>query len=106
MNNFRILRWGDYPGLPGWVQWNYKIPVRGRQEGQREERRCDDKESPTDAITGFEEPELIMGNDLFNKQKISKGRQRVRDALDIGGTLLALTSSSLGIALAIHNLKG
>lgn len=45
-------------------------------------------------------------NDLFNKQKISKGRQRVRDALDIGGTLLALTSSSLGIALAIHNLKG
>ena len=57
VNNFRILRWGDYPGLPGWVQWNYKIPIRGRQEGQREERRCDDKESPTDAITGFEEPE-------------------------------------------------
>lgn len=57
VNNFRILRWGDYPGLPGWVQWNYKIPIRGRQEGQREERRCDDKESPTDAITGFEEPD-------------------------------------------------
>ena len=60
VNNFRILRWGDYPGLPGWVQWNYKIPIRGRQEGQREERRCDDKKSPTDAITGFEEPDRAM----------------------------------------------
>lgn len=45
-------------------------------------------------------------NDLFNKPKISKGRERVRAALEIGGTLMALTSSALGIALSINRLKG
>ena len=37
-----------------------RVLIRGRQEGQSEERRCDDKESPTDAITGFEEPDGAM----------------------------------------------
>ena len=38
--------------------------------------------------------------------KISKGRQITRDILDLGGTVLALGSSSLGIALAIKELRG
>ena len=53
--NFRILRWGDYLGLSGWDQWNHKILIRGRQEGQSQRRRYDDKQSQSDAIAGFEE---------------------------------------------------
>lgn len=45
-------------------------------------------------------------NDLFNKPQVSKGRQYVRDALDIGGMVMAVGSSALGIALAIRKLKG
>ena len=44
---------------------------------------------------------------LFNKkEKISKGRRYVEDALEIGGTVLGVGSSALGIALAIKELKG
>ena len=64
VNNFRILRWGDYPGLSGWAQSNYKILLRGRQEGQGQERRCDEKESLTDAIAGFEEPDGAMSQGM------------------------------------------
>lgn len=48
-------------------------------------------------------------NDLFGKTekaKISKGRQFARDALEVGGSVLAVGSSALGIALAIKELKG
>lgn len=44
---------------------------------------------------------------LFNKkEKISKGQRYVEDALEIGGTVLGVGSSALGIALAIKELKG
>ena len=44
---------------------------------------------------------------LFNKkEKISKGLRYVEDALEIGGTVLGVGSSALGIALAIKELKG
>ena len=48
-------------------------------------------------------------NDLFGKTetaKISKGRQYTRDTLEIAGSVLAIGSSALGIALAIKELKG
>lgn len=48
-------------------------------------------------------------NDLFGKDiqpKISKGRQYVRDTLDIGAGVLGLGSTALGIALAIKELRG
>ena len=48
-------------------------------------------------------------NDLFGKTesaKISKGRNFVRTTLDVAGTVLVLGSSSLGIALAIKELRG
>lgn len=35
-----ILRWGDFPGLSKQVQCDHRVPIRRRQEGQREERRC------------------------------------------------------------------
>lgn len=45
-------------------------------------------------------------NDVFNPQKVSKGRERVSKTLETAGTVLAVTSSALGIALAIKELKG
>lgn len=48
-------------------------------------------------------------NDLFGKEeqaKISKGREITRNTLDVAGSVLAIGSSALGIALAIKELKG
>lgn len=36
----KILSWGEYPGSPRWAQWQHKVLLRGRQEGQREVWRC------------------------------------------------------------------
>lgn len=46
-------------------------------------------------------------NDLFGKEKatVSKGREFARNALEIGGGILTVGSSALGIALAIKELK-
>lgn len=48
-------------------------------------------------------------NDLFGKETkpaISKGREYIRNTLDVAGSVLAIGSSSLSIALAIRALKG
>ena len=41
----RILRWGDYLGLSGWTQCNYKNPISKwwRQKSQNQRRKCDDR---------------------------------------------------------------
>ena len=45
-------------------------------------------------------------NDAFNAKKISRGRQFATDLIDVSGSVLAITSSALGIALAIKDLRG
>lgn len=35
----RILRWGDYPGLPRWTQCNHKSPCKRVSRGRFDERR-------------------------------------------------------------------
>lgn len=45
-------------------------------------------------------------NDMFAPQKTNKGRETVNKILDNAGSALAVTSSALGIALAIKELKG
>jgi hypothetical protein len=48
-------------------------------------------------------------NDLFGEPaqvQVSKGRKFAQDALEVGGTVLAVGSSALGIALAIKELRG
>ena len=48
-------------------------------------------------------------NDLFGKETkpaVSKGRQYLRETLDIAGGVLAVGASALSIALAIKELKG
>lgn len=45
-------------------------------------------------------------NDMFNTQSVSKGQQFVDKILSTSGTALAITSSALGVALAIKELRG
>jgi hypothetical protein len=45
-------------------------------------------------------------SDMFSPQKESKGRKYVDSILGAAGTTLAITSSALGIALAIKELRG
>ena len=46
-------------------------------------------------------------NDMFAPpEAVSKGKQYVSDILDVGGSVLAIGGSALGIALAIKELRG
>lgn len=45
-------------------------------------------------------------DDMFNPKKVYSGREAVSDTLEIAGSVLAISSSALGIALAIKELKG
>lgn len=45
-------------------------------------------------------------NDMFAPQRQSRGREFTKNVLENAGTALAVTSSALGIALAIKELKG
>lgn len=45
-------------------------------------------------------------NDMFAPQKSTKGREYVSQTLEVAGSVLAIGSSALGIALAIKQLKG
>lgn len=45
-------------------------------------------------------------DDLFNPKETSKGRQYLSRILETTGSVLALTGSSLSIALAIRELRG
>lgn len=45
-------------------------------------------------------------NDIFNPPQVSKGREYAGKVLESAGTALAITSSALGVALAIKELRG
>lgn len=45
-------------------------------------------------------------NDMFAPQKSTKGREYASKTLEVAGSVLAIGSSALGIALAIKELKG
>lgn len=45
-------------------------------------------------------------NDMFNPQTTSRGREHASQVLETAGTVLAIGSSALGIALAIKELRG
>ena len=45
-------------------------------------------------------------NDMFAPQRSTKGREFVSKTLEVGGSVLAIGSSALGIALAIKELRG
>lgn len=45
-------------------------------------------------------------NDMFAPQRVSRGREFAKSALDTAGTVLTVGSSALAIALAIKELRG
>lgn len=45
-------------------------------------------------------------NEMFAPRKVSKGREFLNKTLEIGGGMLSIASSALGLALAIQELKG
>jgi hypothetical protein len=45
-------------------------------------------------------------NDMFAPQKTSRGREYASQVLETSGTVLAISSSALGIALAVKELRG
>lgn len=45
-------------------------------------------------------------NDMFNPPRVSKGKEYVGKVLDNAGNALAITSTALGVALAIKELRG
>ena len=45
-------------------------------------------------------------NDLFAPQNTSRGQEYISKTLETAGSVLAITSSAIGIALAIKELKG
>ena len=45
-------------------------------------------------------------NDVFNEKKVSRGREFASSVLSTTGSVLAITSSALSIALAIKELRG
>lgn len=45
-------------------------------------------------------------NDMFAPQNTSRGREYASQVLETAGTVLAISSSALGIALAIKELRG
>lgn len=45
-------------------------------------------------------------NDMFAPANVSRGQERVSQILDVAGTVLGVTSSAIGIALAIQQLRG
>lgn len=44
-------------------------------------------------------------DDMFNESTVNRGRERLRTILEVGTASLGVASSSLGIALAIKQLK-
>lgn len=45
-------------------------------------------------------------NDMFNPPQVSKGKEYASKILETAGSVLAVTSSALGVALAIQQLTG
>lgn len=45
-------------------------------------------------------------NDVFNPPQVSKGREFASNVLENAGSVLAVTGSALGVALAIKELRG
>lgn len=44
-------------------------------------------------------------NDIYNPQKVSRGHEYLNKTLDIAGSVLTITGSALGIALAVKELR-
>ena len=77
--------------------------IRNRQKPKMDLSNMSDKELRDQINRAMLERQY---NDMFSPQKVSKGREYANNILETAGTVLAIGSSALGIALAVKELKG
>lgn len=90
-------------GLTNKLQNANNNSIRNKQKNRMDLSNMTDKEMREKINRELLERQY---NDVFNPQTVSKGRARVGQILETSGTVLAVTSSALGIALAIKDLRG
>ena len=77
--------------------------IKNSKRKQMDLSQMSDKELRDQINRAFLEKQY---NDLFNPPQVSKGREYAGKVLESAGTALAITSSALGVALAIKELRG
>lgn len=79
------------------------IGIRNKSNKPMDLSKMSDKELRDQINRAFLEKQY---NDMFNQPQVSKGREHAGKVLETAGSVLAVTSSALGIALAIKELRG
>lgn len=77
--------------------------IRNKPKNSLDLSKMSDKELRDQINRAFLEKQY---NDMFAPPTVSKGRENVSKVLEVAGSTLAVTSSALGIALAIKELRG
>lgn len=77
--------------------------IKNAKRKQMDLSQMSDKELRDQINRAFLEKQY---NDMFNPPQVSKGREYAGKVLESAGTALAITSSALGVALAIKELRG
>lgn len=77
--------------------------IKNSKRKQMDLSQMSDKELRDQINRAFLEKQY---NDMFNPPQVSKGREYAGKVLESAGTALAITSSALGVALAIKELRG
>lgn len=94
-------------------QMNESIRLANQNSLNRAAKRNKEKRMDLSSMTDQELRQQInrellerQYNDVFNQKKVSRGREFATNMLETTGGVLAVTSSALGIALAIKELRG
>ena len=77
--------------------------IKNTQKTKMDLSKMSDKEMRDQINRAFLEKQY---NEMFAPQKSTKGREYASKILEVGGDVLAVTSSALAIALAIKELRG
>ena len=89
--------------LTGDVKRTVDTSARNRKVQKMDLSKMTDKEMRDQINRAMLEKQY---DDMFNPRKESKGREYASRTLETAGNVLAITSSALGIALAIKELRG
>lgn len=77
--------------------------IKNSKRKQMDLSQMSDKELRDQINRAFLEKQY---NDMFNPPQVSKGREYAGKILEGAGSVLAITGSALGVALAIKELRG
>ena len=94
-------------------QLNDSVRIANQSSMNRSSKKSKEKRMDLSSMTDQELRQRInrellerQYNDVFNPHTISKGRQFATSLVENTGSVLAITSSALGVALAIKELRG